>query len=211
LSVSKVGATQVAYVLLNFKFVIKSRTCLTVNALARHLVAARVKELKELQKSVDIEGDEATALNTFSTSSNLGRRDVYSAFVRQQNELQEDGGEGCTLTYSNLLSFYNLTKYVKSSKKRAREGDSGGESDHDAMVIDASGEEDASELDLEEEAAERVEEHDGAFDSASDIESTLLYFFFAHRISSLRKRACAISFSLSCIFHALVRSFFFYL
>jgi len=162
LSSSKVGATQVAYVLLGFKFVLRSREVKTVNALVRHLVAARVKELKQIMKSVEYDGAEASFLNTFSPGSNLGRRDVYSSFVKQQDSLQQEGGEGCTLTYANLLTFYDLTRHVeRRSKKRPHAVASDGESDEEALGEDESNEGDCDET------ADR-----DAFDGASDEEGT---------------------------------------
>jgi len=109
LSSTRVGATQVAYVLLNLPFVIRSREVMTVNALPRDLVALRVKRIKELKTSVEHEGDAAPAVDTFSIGSNLGRRNAYSLFVNAQNALDEDE-PSCVLTFFDVLTYYNLSR-----------------------------------------------------------------------------------------------------
>lgn len=119
LSATKVGATQIAYVLLGYKFVIRSRDVIPVNALIRKDVACRVKNMKALEKTIMKDGDKASALETHSTSSNLGRRDAYSAFVKQQNGL--NSGQSCQLTYFDLLTHYEITRAGKSRKRRNKD------------------------------------------------------------------------------------------
>ena len=101
-----VGATQACWFLLGLKFVRKSKAVITVNVLPVDQMTTRLRSVPEMEAAVEAEGDEATAVDS-SPGSNLGRRHVYSAFLKQFDE----NGIKPNITYSAFLSRYRLTRH----------------------------------------------------------------------------------------------------
>ena len=60
---------------------------------------------------MEADGDHAEGVDTFSTGSNLGRRDAYTTFVKQQEALGEGG---CILTFFDLLTHFDIARIKES-------------------------------------------------------------------------------------------------
>ena len=141
LSSTKVGMTQIAWNLLGFKLVQSSRDVITVNAMPRHQVHARVKTVKELKRSMEVEGPSAASVDDYSPGSNLGRRNAYGDFVRQQNTL---GGDGCQLSFYQLLTHYKLSLAPRARGRKRQRADAPSEDEGgDESVVEEGEPEDA--------------------------------------------------------------------
>jgi len=124
-----VGGTQAAWTLLKQPYVHKSRTFINVSTLPRAKLQVRVKTVKQLKESVKADGATADIFDA-SPSSNLGRRNVYEAFVKQQNSL----GEGvCTVTFHCLNSNYNFTAKPATKGRESASDKQGGKTSDDSI------------------------------------------------------------------------------